>query len=140
MQGAQWTMIDLTTNDVANGMVRVDGSGDAQRRQVIYKAAKLTGDFELTARCLGNCRIGLVCADNQRGFIGIQNAINTLSELRIKRTGKNIEFALDGKPVPYNKALVTEETPFYFGLVLDSGMQGVVSRIQLTQPGQPQSK
>ena len=123
MQGAQWATTELPASALTNGVLQVAGQSEVRRWQVIYKTVQLKGDFDLTARFKGNSRIGLVCADNQRGFMGIQNSVSQLSDLRIRRTGKQIEFTLNGQPVSYNKSVVTEDLPFYFGVVLDSGMQ-----------------
>ena len=137
MQGVKWETMDLDANAVTKGVLAVAGREDIRRWQVIYKQARLTGDFNLTAQYKGNCRIGLVCADGQRGFIGIQNNLQQRGELRIRRTGKRLEFTLNGQPATYNKALVSEEIPFYFGIVLDNGMQCELASIQVVQPGQP---
>ena len=136
MRGAKWEIADLDPKEITNGVLKGAGRNDVRRYQVIYKAAKLRGDFDLTAEYKGNCRIGLVCAEGQRGFIGILNSLDTRSDLRIRRNGKKIEFTLGGQPMMYNKASTSEETPFYFGLVLDSGMQGEVSGIRLSHPAQ----
>ena len=136
MQGAKWEIADLESKAVTNGVLSAAGRGDVRRWQVIYKAAKLTGDFDLTTQYQGNCRIGLVCADGQRGFIGIQNTLEKRGELRVRRTGKKVEFTLNGQPATYTKAQVSEETPFYFGVVLDNGMQCQLSSIRLMLPAQ----
>ena len=128
---------DLDANAVTNGVLRAAGRGDVRRWQVIYKAVQLTGDFDLTTQYKGNCRIGLVCADGQRGFIGIQNTLEKRGELRIRRTGNKLEFTLNGQPATYTKALASEGMPFYFGVVLDNGMQCELSSIQVVQPGRP---
>jgi hypothetical protein len=137
MKGDKWEIADLDAKSVTKGVLQVAGSADVRRWQVIYKALQFTGDFELTAQYKGNCRIGLVCADGQRGFIGTQDTIAKRGELRIQRTGNKVEFTLNGQPATYTKALASEEMPFYFGLVLDNGMQGELSGIQIVKPVQP---
>lgn len=137
MQGAKWVTSDLDAGAVTNGVLQAAGSADVQRRQIIYKAAQLTGDFDLTAQYQGTGRVGLVCADGQRGYIGIQNPVSARSDLRIRRTGKQIEFTLNGQPVTYTKALTSEDAPFYFGAILDNGMQCEVSGFKLAAPARP---
>jgi hypothetical protein len=137
MQGTKWELADLDANAVTNGVLQVAGRENVRRWQVIYKPVRLTGDFDLKTQYKGNCRIGLVCADGQRGFIGIQDTVEKRGELRIRRTGKKVEFTLNGKPATYAKALTSEETPFYFGVILDDGMQCELSSIQIVQPKRP---
>jgi hypothetical protein len=136
MRSAKWELSDLDANAVKNGVLAVAGRDDIRRWQVVYKETKLAGDFDLTAQYKGNSRIGLVCADGQRGFIGIQDTLDQRGELRIRRNGKKLAFTLNGQPATYAKALVSEDTAFYFGIVLDNGMNCELSSLQVVQPGQ----
>ena len=137
MQNSHWQMSDLEANAVTKGLLKAAGSEVVQRSQIIYKAVTLTGDFDLTAQYRGNSRIGLVCADGQRGYIGIQNAVAAWSELRIRRTGRQLTFTLNGQPAAYTKALTREDVSFYFGAVLDNGMQCEIAGIKVTLATRP---
>lgn len=133
-QATKWEAAELPAGAITNGVLQVAGRTDVRRWQVVCQAAPLKGDFALTARFKGDSRIGLVCADNQRGFIGIQGAGSQPNELRIRRTGQKIEFTLNGSPATYNKSVATEDMPFYFGVVLDSGMQCQLTDFKLESP------
>ena len=66
----------------------------------------------------------------------VLGSVAARSDLRIRRTGKQIEFILNGQPAAYTKAVTSEEAPFYFGAILDNGMQCEISAIEVTQPTQ----